>query len=396
MRLEFESFITTLLASFLLFLIAYFLFVRSKRILTIGYHTLTVVCVLSVLRLLFPFEFSFGSNLHLNKMATHIVVIFRRKHMLLSTITFSLFDIGILVWMLGIIIGLYKYIKTYKRDHFLIHSLGVNVSNNDRYSKLLTCACQYYHLNRSFDIYEIDELSSPMIFSIRKPTILLPAQNQYTDQELIFIFRHEVGHFYYHHLLYHFGVELFSIVYWWNPLNKYIKKQIDTLLEMSIDHSFSSSADETIAYLNCLLKVKKQSAQQQLFPKLNSSLSMNNLQESMLEKRFQLLTHSQKRQHFLSVFVVVISVSIYLFSYYFTLRGVSTPSEAKNNEIFTLTNENSYGISNGDGTYDLYLYGEYIETVDSLMGYDYVPIYNSLEDVPQPIYCQYFVFISNA
>ena len=152
MRLEFESFITTLLASFLLFLIAYFLFVRSKRILTIGYHTLTVVCVLSVLRLLFPFEFSFGSNLHLNKMATHIVVIFRRKHMLLSTITFSLFDIGILVWMLGIIIGLYKYIKTYKRDHFLIHSLGVNVSNNDRYSKLLTCACQYYHLNRSFDI----------------------------------------------------------------------------------------------------------------------------------------------------------------------------------------------------------------------------------------------------
>ena len=383
MRLEFESFITTLLASFLLFLIAYFLFVRSKRILTIGYHTLTVVCVLSVLRLLFPFEFSFGSNLHLNKMATHIVVIFRRKHMLLSTITFSLFDIGILVGMLGIIIGLYKYIKTYKRDHFLIHSLGVNVSNNDRYSKLLTCACQYYHLNRSFDIYEIDELSSPMIFSIRKPTILLPAQNQYTDQELIFIFRHEVGHFYYHHLLYHFGVELFSIVYWWNPLNKYIKKQIDTLLEMSIDHSFSSSADETIAYLNCLLKVKKQSAQQQLFPKLNSSLSMNNLQESMLEKRFQLLTHSQKRQHFLSVFVVVISVSIYLFSYYFTLRGVSTPSEAKNNEIFTLTNENSYGISNGDGTYDLYLYGEYIETVDSLMGYDYVPIYNSLEDVPQ-------------
>lgn len=383
MRLEFESFITTLLASFLLFLIAYFLFVRSKRILTISYHTLTVVCVLSVLRLLFPFEFSFGSNLHLNKMATHIVVIFRRKHMLLSTITFSLFDIGILVWMLGIIIGLYKYIKTYKRDHFLIHSLGVNVSNNDRYSKLLTCACQYYHLNRSFDIYEIDELSSPMIFSIRKPTILLPAQNQYTDQELIFIFRHEVGHFYYHHLLYHFGVELFSIVYWWNPLNKYIKKQIDTLLEMSIDHSFSSSADETIAYLNCLLKVKKQSAQQQLFPKLNSSLSMNNLQESMLEKRFQLLTHSQKRQHFLSVFVVVISVSIYLFSYYFTLRGVSTPSEAKNNEIFTLTNENSYGISNGDGTYDLYLYGEYIETVDSLMGYDYVPIYNSLEDVPQ-------------
>ena len=222
-----------------------------------------------------------------------------------------------------------------------------------------------------------------MIFSICKPAILLPTQNQYTDQELIFIFRHEVGHFYYHHLLYHFFVELFSIVYWWNPLNKYIKNQIDALLEMSIDHNFSASTDETIAYLNCLLKVKKQSAQQQLFPKLNSSLSMNNLQESMLEKRFQLLTHSQKQHHFLSAFIIIVSIGIYLFSYCFTLKGNGLPDETKTGEMFLLTDENSYGISNGDGTYDLYLYGEYLETVDSLMGYDYVPIYNSLEDVPQ-------------
>ena len=94
MRLEFESFITTLLASFLLFLIAYFclLFVQNEFC-TIGYHTLTVVCVLSVLRLLFPFEFSFGSNLHLNKMLLILLLFLEEKHMLLSTITFSLFDI---------------------------------------------------------------------------------------------------------------------------------------------------------------------------------------------------------------------------------------------------------------------------------------------------------------
>ena len=383
MELAFEPLVTTLLTSFLLFLIACFLFLNSKRILTIGYHTLTIVCVLSIVRLLFPFEFSFSQNIYLNEMPARISGFFYEKHMLFPNIKVSLFDIGILVWLVGIIIGFYKYIKTYKRDYFLIHSLGTDVSNNDRYSKLLACACQYYHFTRSFDMYEIDGLSSPMIFSIFRPTILLPAQNQYTDQELILIFRHEIGHFYFHHLLYHFFIELFLIVYWWNPLNKYIKNQIDALLEMSIDHNFSSSTNETIAYLNCLLKVKKQSAQQQLFPKLNSSLSMNNLQESILEKRFQLLTHSQKRHHFLSAFIIIVSIGLYIFSYCFTLRGYSLPDEAKTGEIFLLTDENSYGISNGDGTYDLYLYGEYIETVNSLKGYDYVPIYNSLDDVPQ-------------
>ena len=73
----------------------------------------------------------------------------------------------------------------------------------------------------------------------------------------------------------------------------------------------------------------------------------------------------------------------YLFSYCFTLKGNGLPDETKTGEMFLLTDENSYGISNGDGTYDLYLYSEYLETVDSLMRYDYVPIYNSLEDVPQ-------------
>ncbi len=383
MKLVFEPLVTTLLTSFLLFLIACFLFLNSKRILTIGYHTLTIVCVLSIVRLLFPFEFSFTKNIYLNETAARIAGFFRKKHMLSPNIKVSVFDIGTFIWLIGIIIKLYKYVKTYKRDYFLIHSIGTDVSNNDRYSKLLACACQYYHFTRNFDVYEIEGLSSPMIFSICKPAILLPTQNQYTDQELIFIFRHEVGHFYYHHLLYHFFVELFSIVYWWNPLNKYIKNQIDALLEMSIDHNFSASTDETIAYLNCLLKVKKQSAQQQLFPKLNSSLSMNNLQESMLEKRFQLLTHSQKQHHFLSAFIIIVSIGIYLFSYCFTLKGNGLPDETKTGEMFLLTDENSYGISNGDGTYDLYLYSEYLETVDSLMGYDYVPIYNSLEDVPQ-------------
>ena len=74
-------------------------------------------------------------------------------------------------------------------------------------------------------------------------------------------------------------------------------------------------------------------------------------------------------------------VSVFL-SYCFTFRGVGIPTEAKSGEVFSLTQENSYAIVNENGTYDLYLHDQYIETVNSLKGYDLIPIYTTKEDIP--------------
>ena len=109
---------------------------------------------------------------------------------------------------------------------------------------------------------------------------------------------------------------------------------------------------------------------------------MNSLEETTLEKRFQLLTHSQKHHYFVSTFLIIISVFIFTFSYCFTLVGFSIPDEAQNQEIFALTSENSYILSNGNGAYDIYFYGEYLETVNSLKGYESIPIYTEKEDIP--------------
>ena len=47
-----------------------------------------------------------------------------------------------------------------------------------------------------------------------------------------------------------------------------------------------------------------------------------------------------------------------------------------NEQDFILTEENAYAILNEDGTYDIYLYGEYLETVTSLKYYDSsLPVY---------------------
>ena len=52
-----------------------------------------------------------------------------------------------------------------------------------------------YGISQQLPVYEIPMLSSPMLFSIRNPRILLPAENNYSDDDLHFIFRHEMTHF---------------------------------------------------------------------------------------------------------------------------------------------------------------------------------------------------------
>lgn len=207
----------------------------------------------------------------------------------------------------------------------------------------------------------------------------MPINNNYTIHELNFIFRHEIGHFVHHHLIYQFLIDIFVAVYWWNPFNKFIKKQIDTLLEMSIDNKLSTNVQETTEYLQCLLNVSKQAVEKSAFLSNVSSLSLNNLQESLLQKRFRMMTYSQKHHAAISIFLIVISLGIFIESYCFTIRGYGVPDEVTDSKIFSLMEENSYAIINDNGTYDLYFNGEYLDTVDSLKEYENTHIYK--EDI---------------
>ena len=89
---------------------------------------------------------------------------------------------------------------------------------------------------------------------MHKPIILLPIENEYSVEELTFIFRQRSRTFsesspalsiVYSAIFHHILVE---------SLNKHIRKSLNVLLETSIDHSFLSSKQETSEYLNLPVK----------------------------------------------------------------------------------------------------------------------------------------------
>lgn len=66
MTCSFYTMLTTVLTSFILYLIVSFLFINSKRILIVGYRTVVYICLLSILRLVLSIEFSFSVHINLN------------------------------------------------------------------------------------------------------------------------------------------------------------------------------------------------------------------------------------------------------------------------------------------------------------------------------------------
>ena len=141
-----------------------------------------------------------------------------------------------------------------------------------------------------------------------------------------------------------------------------------------MDSNLTKDPSDLIPYMECLVNVKKQSVTNTEKQFNNYMLSLNNFKKSMLEKRFDLLARGAKQKHFYSLFFVFASILIFLLSYCFTLEPSALPISTDTEQIFILTDENAYAIPNDDGTYDLYLYGEYLETVDSLKYYSSIPI----------------------
>lgn len=74
-----------------------------------------------------------------------------------------------------------------------------------------------------------------MVFGFRNPSILLPEEVGLDNQQLYFILYHEMMHHFNHDLYIQMIIELLSILYWWNPACRVLKKQIHILLEMRVD-----------------------------------------------------------------------------------------------------------------------------------------------------------------
>ena len=223
-----------------------------------------------------------------------------------------------------------------------------------------------------------------MLYGMITPRILLPDDMNFSDQELYFILSHEISHYVHRDLLLKYAIRLITILYWWNPACHFLKRQTELLCEIRIDGELAASGPAAAgAYMKCLLHVAESAVKKAPLP---SSMYIGFKPQNAvnLKKRFEWIISGKHPLRSVQFGLTTFAFSFFLFSYLYILEGLCPLPDLSSNNItfFGVGSNNDYVIENESGTYDIYYNGIYMETVDSLLGYENAPIYHSKEEVP--------------
>ncbi|MCD8181140.1 MAG: hypothetical protein LUF26_06665 [Firmicutes bacterium] len=89
---------------------------------------------------------------------------------------------------------------------------------------------------RDIKIMTSDALSSPLLFGIFKPAIVIPSRD-FTYDELKMIFAHELTHYRHKDLIIKLIAMIAASVHWFNPLSHFLTKSVNECCELCCDES---------------------------------------------------------------------------------------------------------------------------------------------------------------
>lgn len=369
--------------------------VNEKLLVRAGYRLLALFVVFTTLRFVLPIELPFTITLKLPMIVSQVITKCHDRLFLFSEQSISLWQIFKCIWLLGFIIGIIAHIITYYYSSRHIVLYGKELTNTEPYRQILTRIYQDKHKKNCFRIIELPGLDVPALFGILHPRILIPSDFEVTEKQLTYILQHEATHHFNHDILLKNIIKIITLAYWWDIFSWLLRRQTDLILEMRIDDSLTmADITTTQEYMQCLIEISEHASGKKILP---GNLTIGILPSGYkdLKRRFQLMINNQNKINIgRSILLLGIGLCLYLSSYAIVLEAYLPPSEFvpqdlstfedySPDDLFFPSSDNSYFIDNEDGTYDYYINGNCLETVDSLDYYpDDIPVYTR-DTVPQ-------------
>ena len=319
MKITFFSCLFAVLWSDLTLLIIHML--RKKMFLASAVEAVLFLTTytLCIFRLIIPIDFSFTKGIPFGGLfASFCDIIFLQKNFKLFSYSFSWWNIFLIVWGIGALISLFYFLVRYQR-----YMKGINLLklyDPKRVYKLLPKL--YTHLGKSISctVYCSPSIQVPCGIGLFHKYILLPDIN-YSDKELSYILTHELVHFANGHLYFKFVYQLFTCVFWWNPILFLLQSDFSHLLEIRCDASVTKhlSPEDTIEYMNTIVHIiqnihipkhPKKRAESSVFL---TECTVNGFEQ----ERFHILRLQYKMRKMLpSVYIIaLITIMLFLFSY---------------------------------------------------------------------------------
>ena len=282
-------------------------------------------------------------------------------------------DILAIIWCIGAVVSFVISIVSYRG---LLHY--VSVLPKEKWNDIL----KSYHLDiedykgiGKIKIAYSKQVKSPCIVGLCHPCLVLP-RIHYSEEQFKYIMMHEIMHVRNKDIGWKILIDLLCMAFWWNPVFRYLRKELFELIEMRNDMEIVSELpeEEIIGYMEAL----KDTAVQMKKGSVVHGVSFNQSGNAALKRRLYLI---KDRTHFYHIRQALLSLIVLIMLFLTSAVIIEPYSFERADESTTCTSENTFLVTNGD-QYDVYIEGTYAITLDSTEGFEFgeVKIYNSLED----------------
>ena len=216
-------------------------------------------------------------------------------------------DLFYSLWLIVavVMISYFSFIYITTKDELL-----ETVSRDERLESIFEKVKKEFKISGKVKIAMCDYVGSPMLIGYLSPVIVFP-HNDYTDNEIKMILRHELTHYRRHDVLYKFLAFAVCCIYWFNPLIHIMAKYIGKDIEISCDEDSVKDCNKEmkIEYAQTILKVINMK-NNKLILATNFSQSAKNVKE-----RFTSILFSKKLKKGKPILALSMAVLIFTTSF---------------------------------------------------------------------------------
>lgn len=359
-------------------LVGSFLIMRGKKV---RRELFSLIFLLGFIRLLLPIEFWSTKEVYDWYIYPSVQQVWRIEPMQgisLATIFFWVWGIGSCVEF--IIFG---------RKLWILHEMthrARTILPEDRTYSICSEAARQLNYKGQFKVAVTQELSTAVSAGFFNPVILIPnAMQDFAEEELIGIFKHELMHYLRKDLRVQWAMNLLQCLFWWNPVVYFVKRSMEQMIELRCDEMVcrDMNDEEKVIYLQGITHALRIPGKK---PELGIGYAKNN-SSIFLQRRFQeVLTPVKKQSRSVTVVLAAICAAVFIFSYSFSVFPGSFPDESEVqglNETSDSEDVQNFLLKLSDGTYIYFknMLQEDILTEEEIQQLEYInlPIYEEFE-----------------
>lgn len=230
---------TSLLAGMLVFVII----IAKDKFLTKYSHKFNYsLAIIVIIRMLLVVSIKLNINIsdftNKNYTAYHRIIYNLAQYHLNNINVIDYTYIAMLIWLMGLIGTLLYYVYFQGKFYFKIRNNMTSVKDR-RIVEILNNEKINFNITKNIKVKTVKEISSPAIIGILNSTIIVPEQ-QFSNNELKWIFRHELVHFKRKDNIIKLLMILSSALHWFNPLIYIFREFFNEQCELSCDEAVIS------------------------------------------------------------------------------------------------------------------------------------------------------------